>query len=153
MAKTRWLSMRHVLGAITATGAAAALAACSGSQTSLSSTPATQTGAGVASHQPIQPDACRNNGGVRVTPCKIVFTASTPGPVTVDVQTPSGTKDTIVEHDNCGGASGIATITQGSGDQWIVTAGATSGRCKARFNYFNNNQLVGWAVLRINNTL
>jgi len=101
----------------------------------------------------IEPDACLNNGGVRVAPCRILFNAGNPGPDTVYVRTPHGSKGSVLESDTCGGASGIATITQGSGNSWIVTAGPTTGRCKARFNYFNNNQKAGWATLRINNTL
>jgi hypothetical protein len=57
------------------------------------------------------------------------------------------------ESEQCRGASGIARITRGSGGARIATAGASTRHCKARLNYFNNNQKVGRATLRINNTL
>ena len=56
-----------------------------------------------------------------------------------------------MEHDRCGGASGKAVVTHDSGNTWTVTAGATAGDCRAKFNYFNNDQRVGWAELRIEN--
>jgi hypothetical protein len=98
-------------------------------------------------------DACLSKGGVRVTPCKVVLTASQPGPDTVTLKTPHGSKGSVVEHDTCGGASGKATITQQSTDTWEVTAGAEAGDCHAKFNYFNNNQRVGWAELKIENMI
>ena len=66
------------------------------------------------------------------------------------LRTPRGSKGSIVEHDTCGGASGIASIA-GSADSWQVTAGAMQGDCKARFNYFNNAQKVGWVEIKIQN--
>lgn len=146
--------MRPLLGTLSITAAAGMLAACGGSQSSLNPQGPAQINSAVTTHSlAIEPDACLNSGGVRVAPCRIRFSAANPGPDTVYVRTPHGSKGLLRESDHCGGASGIATITQGSGDAWIVTAGPTTGHCKARFNYFNNNQKAGWATLRINNTL
>jgi hypothetical protein len=129
--------------------AAAILAGCgSGSQNQL---PLGSSAA--AQSRIVSPDACLSKGGVRVTPCKIVLTASQPGPDTVTLKTPKGSKGSIVEHDTCGGASGKATITQQSTDTWEVTAGAEAGDCHAKFNYFNNDKRVGWAELEIENMI
>jgi hypothetical protein len=146
--------MRPLLGTLSIIAAAGMLAACGGSQSSLNPQGPAQLNSAVTTHSSaIEPDACLNSGGVRVAPCRIRFSAANPGPDTVYVRTPKGSKGMLRESDHCGGASGIATITQGSGDAWIVTAGPTTGHCKARFSYFNNNQKTGWATLRINNTL
>lgn len=96
--------------------------------------------------------SCRNQGGVRVTGCRVVFTASNPNAQTVTVTTPNGEKGKIVEHDSCA-VAGIATITPAASGQWTVTPGSTTGNCHARFNYFNNGQKVGWAVLRVQNMI
>ena len=61
------------------------------------------------------------------TPCTITFDASNTGPDTVPVRTHEDKKGTLTESDNCGGASGVATVTRGSGDDWTVTAGPTHG--------------------------
>lgn len=155
MYTSRCVSMRPLLGALSIIAAAGMLAACGGPQTSLNPQGPTQSNSAAngRSLSVIEPDVCQNSGGVRVAPCRIRFSAGNPGPDTVNVRTPGGSKGMVTEIDQCGGASGKATITQGTGNSWIVTAGPTAGRCKARFNYFNNNQKVGWAILRINNTL
>jgi hypothetical protein len=129
--------------------AAAILAACGGTQNQfqpVGSSPTLQS-------PMIGADACAGKGGVRVTPCKVIFTASQPGPDTVSVRTPKGNKSTLVEHDNCGGASGKAVLTEETTDTWSVSAGALTGNCKAKFNYFNNNKRVGWAELIIENEI
>jgi hypothetical protein len=138
-------------GALVSLGfAAAILAGCSGSQNQL------PLGSSAAVQSPMigmDAGSCPSKGGVKVTPCKVVLTASQPGPDTVTLQTPHGSKSSVVEHDTCGGASGIATVTEQSTDTWIVTAGATAGDCKAKFNYFNNGKRVGWAELKIENMI
>lgn len=94
-------------------------------------------------------DHCRN---ITVKPHRVFFTVSNPGPVTVTVSTRK--QGTVSETDTCGGASGIATITQGTGDQWTVTAGAQQGSCKALFILKNSSgKKIGQAVLRITNFL
>lgn len=143
--------LKSSLGAVALLTATLIASGCAGSQNVSPAAPATSAQSMQTSM--LGPDACRHEGGVRVTPCKVVFTASNPGPDTVTLKTPNGEKGTVTEHDNCGGASGIATVTQGTGDTWTVTAGATAGTCRARFNYFNNGQKVGFAVLTIVNQI
>jgi hypothetical protein len=88
---------------------------------------------------------------VTVTPCTVDLTVSNPGPDSVVVTSKKGT---ITEMDNCGGASGIATVTQGTGDNWTVTAGATTGSCTATFSYKNEKGKVkGSADLSITNSV
>jgi hypothetical protein len=92
---------------------------------------------------------CRS---ISVKPHRVFFTVSNPGPVTVTVTTQK--QGTVSETDTCGGASGIATVTQGTGDQWTVTAGAQQGSCKALFILQNTSgQKIGQAVLHITNFL
>jgi|SRR5579862_3389207 len=94
---------------------------------------------------------CRS---ISVTPHVIYFTASNPGPVTVTVHTQQ--QGTVSEIDDCGGASGVATVTQdtGSGNTWTVTAGAQQGSCKALYLLKNSSgQKIGHAVLHITNFL
>jgi hypothetical protein len=143
---------QSILTIVATFAAASVIAGCAGSTSQFN--PAS---AGVSSQSSapaaINPDtSCRNAGGVRVTPCRVVFTPSSPNPQTVTVTTPNGEKSKIVEHDTCG-VAGIATIAQGPSGQWTVTAGSTTGNCHARFNYFNNGQRVGWAVLRVQNMI
>lgn len=132
-------------------GAAAALAfalaGCGGAQSQIPMQGSTQSA--LSRGGSIEPDACKSQGGVRAMPCRVQLTASNPS-ITVTLRTPQGSKGSIVEHDTCGGASGIASIT-GSGDTWQVTAGAVQGNCKARFNYFNNSQKAGWVQIKIQN--
>jgi hypothetical protein len=153
VATSRCLPVRPTLGAVALIAATAFLGGCGGSQ-ALSPQGPTQANAAIATHSsPIEPDVCRNGGGVRVAPCKIHLTVSNPGPDSVIVRGPKGEKGMLLERDKCGGASGIATITQGSGASWTVTAGPTTGSCKARFTYFNNGTKVGFAVLRVTNSI
>ena len=136
--------------------AAAMLAGCGGSQ-ALGPAPAQGISSQI-SHSPVlTPDVkghCPAHGGVRVTPCSVDFTASSTGPDTVTVRTPKDKKGTLSEYDNCGGASGIATVTQGSGDDWTVSAGATTGSCTAVFDYKNKHgKVIGYADLSITNSI
>jgi len=102
----------------------------------------------------------KNDGGegghckaVTVTPHRIFFTVSNPGPVTVTVNAKQ--QGTITEVDTCGGASGVASVVEvGTTDQWTVTAGAATGSCKALFILKNTSgQKLGQAVLHITNFL
>jgi hypothetical protein len=140
-------SARFVLAAFTAAAAAAMIAGCSGSPSSQ----VTPTG---ISQQPSVKGHCPAHGGVRVTPCSVSFSVSSPGPDTVTVRTPEDKKGTLSESDNCGGASGIATVTQGSGDDWTVAAGSTTGSCTATFDYTNKRgKVIGHADLSITNSI
>jgi hypothetical protein len=97
---------------------------------------------------------CTAHGGVRVTPCSVTFTSSNVGPFSVTVRTPKNKKGALTELDSCGGASGIATVTQGSGDDWNVTAGAETGSCTATFTYANKHgKTTGSAELDITNSI
>jgi hypothetical protein len=93
---------------------------------------------------------CKN---ITVTPHVIYFTVSNPGPVTVTVKT--RTQGVVSEVDTCGGASGVATVTQiSTSDEWSVAAGAQQGSCKALFILNNTTgQKIGQAVLHITNFL
>jgi hypothetical protein len=149
-------SPRNLSFGLAAALAAAMLAGCGGSQ-ALGPAPV-QGASSQISHSPmLSPDVkggCTAHGGVRVTPCSVDFTASSTGPDTVTARTPKDKKGTLSEGDNCGGASGIATVTQGSGDDWTVTAGATPGSCTAVFDYKNKHgKLIGYADLSITNSI
>jgi ABC-type glycerol-3-phosphate transport system substrate-binding protein len=142
---------RYLAAVIAAGTAAAVLAGCSSSQGSMTpsaSSPVTN---------PMVKNHCPAHGGVRAVPCTIDFTASSPGPVTVTVQTPQRKKGTLVEQDNCGGASGMATVTQNPSDpsQWIIAAGATTGSCTATFNFESGKKgkIVGYANVDITNSI
>ena len=105
---------------------------------------------------PAVKDHCTAHGGVRVDPCTVDLTASNPGPDTVSVRVPKNKKGTLGEQDNCGGASGIATVTQSttSSADWIVTAGSMTGYCTATFSYVNKHgKTVGYADLNITNSI
>jgi hypothetical protein len=100
---------------------------------------------------------CTAEGGVRVTPCSVDLTVSNPGPDTVVVRTPENKKGTLAESDNCGGASGIATVTQNPSntEEWIVTAGSTTGSCTATFTFTGgkHGKTLGSANLNITNSI
>lgn len=148
-------SSRLVTAGFAAAVAAALLAGCGGTQ---ALSPAAGGSTSYANHLPaVNPDVkghCVAHGGVRVTPCTVDFTVSSPGPDTVSVRTPQNKKGTLGEQDNCGGASGIATVTQGTGTDWIVTAGATTGSCTATFSYTSKHgKVLGSAQLSITNSI
>ena len=132
-----------VLGLAGSIASAAVLAACSGSQSALTPQGISQVSSAART--------CVTKGGVTATPCSIQLTASAPGPVSVSVQTPKGSKGVIKEHDLCS-ALGIAAVS-GSGTSWAVTAGSTAGKCRATFAYFNNGQKVGYARIVISNSI
>jgi hypothetical protein len=145
VATARYLTALFVAGT-----AAALLAACGGSQGSMTPQASSPVSPMVKHH-------CTAEGGVRVTPCSVDLTVSNPGPDTVVVRTPQRKKGTLSETDTCGGASGIATVTQNpsNADQWIVTAGAMTGSCTATFNFASgkNGKIVGFADLAITNSI
>jgi hypothetical protein len=149
-------SIRTIVGAMSAIAAAAMIAGCAGSQVNPS---AGQPRTAMQAHSPIGLPAVKNHcdahGGVRVTPCTVTFDASDLGPDTVVIRTPKTKKGTLTESDDCGGASGVATVAQGSGKDWTVTAGATAGTCSAEFDFLNfkHNKKVGYAILSITNNL
>jgi hypothetical protein len=99
-----------------------------------------------------------NDGGeggnckaISVTPHRVFFTVSNPGPFTVTVKTRQ--TGAVSEQDTCGGSTGVATVVQvGTTDQWTVTAGPLQGSCKALFilKDTSGNKL-GQAVLHITN--
>jgi hypothetical protein len=136
---------------MSALAAAAIIAGCSGSQMNPS---AGQPGSAMQAHSPIGLPAVKNHcdahGGVRVTPCTVTFDASNPGPFTVVTRTPQTKKGTLTELDACGGPTGIATVVQGSGNDWIVTAGYAPGTCSAEFDFANKRgKEIGHAILSI----
>lgn len=145
---------RFLSAGLAAAVAAALLGGCSGSQ---GLTPASAVGSTSAIHTAMLPDVkgrCPAHGGVRVSPCTVAFTVSNPGPTNVTVTLPKNKKGTLSEADNCGGASGIATVTQYSGDVYTVTAGAQTGSCTAQFNFTTKRgKVVGWADLNISNSI
>ena len=142
------MTTRNILGALSAIAAAAIVAGCAGSQVNPS---AGQSGSGTA---PMVKNHCSAHGGVRVDPCTITFDVSNYGPDTVVVRIPKAKKGTLSEKDDCGGASGVATVAQGSGNDWTVTAGSTAGSCTAEFDFTNHHgKVVGWALLAIANNL
>ena len=144
-------SARALFGVFAVAIAAALVAGCGGSQAQL--TPA----AGQSLISPQVKDHCPAHGGVRATPCTVDFTASSSGPVTVNVRTPKNKKGTLSESDNCGGASGMASLTVNPSDpnQYVVAAGATTGYCTATFSYNGgkHGKLLGWANVNITNSI
>ena len=144
-------SARYLFGAIALAVTAALVAGCSGSQAPL--TPA----GGPSVIAPQVKDHCPAHGGVRATPCTIDFTASNYAPVTVTVRVPKDKKGTLSEFENCGGSSGIATVVANPSnpDQYIVTAGPTTGSCTATFDYNGgkHDKLLGWANVDITNSI
>lgn len=139
--------------AFAAIASAAILSGCSGSPSQYNPAAAAQANA-AALHSPTTPDLqqCRQEGGVRITPCRVKFDVANQGPLSISLHTPHGSKGKVVERDTCGGASGMASLS-GSGKSWAATAGARRGRCRVRFTYSNNGKEVGWAVLRIHNRI
>lgn len=82
---------------------------------------------------------CSNDGGLRVTPCRVTFDSGNPGPVNVSVThgggrgPDDGGRHTIRERDDCASRN-IATVTPDSGSVYTVTAGSASGSCTATFS-------------------
>lgn len=141
---------RPLLAGIALLSTAALLGGCAGSQSG--ATPQTSTQAQPLAHSPIMPDKnCTYQGHIKVKPCSVTLTVSMP---TATVTTKTNKHNTVSESDNCGGASGIATVTQGTGDTWIVAAGATTGTCTATFTATNKHgKTKGQATLSITNNV
>jgi hypothetical protein len=137
--------------------AAGLLAGCSGGAQGVNPAGNSATASLIAHSSPVVADVkggCTAHGGVRVTPCSVDFTVSNTGPSTVTVRTPKNKKGLLTEQDSCGGASGIATVVQGTGDNWVVTAGAETGSCTATFTYANKHgKTIGSAQLNITNSI
>jgi hypothetical protein len=144
-------SARSLFGVFAVAIAAALVSGCSGSQGSL------PAAGGQAVIPPQIKNHCPGHGGVRANPCSADFTASSYGPVTVTIRVPKDKKGTLSESDNCGGASGIASVTANPSDpnQYVVAAGATTGYCTATFSYnsFKHGKLLGYADVNITNSI
>ncbi|HEX3370570.1 MAG TPA: hypothetical protein VHS56_13405 [Candidatus Cybelea sp.] len=143
---------------IAALAAGAFLAGCGGSQGQMSPAiaPATSAGAKVGlpdAQSGIGPDFCRHSGIVRVSPCKVAFTPSNSGPVELTVSLELRARGTVVDHNDCGGATGVAKVIRRSNFKWRVVAGASAGTCVARLRFFHNGDKDGWAEVDIKNTL
>ncbi len=145
-------SARSLFGVLAIAIAVALVSGCSGSQAGL--TPAAGGQSVVA---PQVKNHCPAHGGVRATPCVVDFTPSSYQPVTVTIRLPKDKKGTLSEVDNCGGASGIASVTVNPSDptQYVVAAGAVTGYCTATFNYNGgkHNKLLGYANVAITNSI
>jgi hypothetical protein len=141
---------RPILGTIALLSAAAIIAGCAGSQSGV--TPQTSMQVPPQFRVPLVPDsACTHTGNVKVKPCTVTLTASKPD-ATVTVKAPK--KGTVSESDNCGGETGMATVTQEEGSTWVVAAGATTGSCTATFTSTNKHgKQSGSAQLSIKNTV
>lgn len=140
---------RPLFASIALLSVAAMLGGCAGSQTG--ATPQTSTQVPQV-RSPITPDKnCTEQGHIKVSPCSVTLTVSMP---TATVTTKTNKHNTVSESDNCGGASGIATVTQGTGDTWIVAAGAMTGTCSATFTATNKHgKTKGQATLSITNSV
>lgn len=141
---------RPLFAGIAVLSATAMLGGCAGSQSG--ATPQTSTQIPLQARSPIMPDKnCTSQGHIKVTPCSVTLTVSMP---TATVTTKTQKHDTVSEMDNCGGPTGIATVTQGTGNTWIVTAGSTTGSCTATFTATNKHGKVkGSADLSITNSV
>jgi hypothetical protein len=142
---------------VAALAAAAVMAGCAGSHNQFNPTPSSPNSvvsspAGVTGDSGMAPDGCRHVGIIHLTPCSIKFTSSHAGPVKVVVSVQNHIRGTVVEHNDCGGAAGVAKISRKSNYDWMVTAGSSSGDCEARFVYYHNGHKDGWAELRISNS-
>lgn len=146
---------RSLSASFAATVAVALLAGCGGSQAINPAAGGASSMSSIHSGNPAVKGGCTAHGGVRVTPCTVDLTASNPGPDTVTVRVPQNKKGTLSEQDNCGGASGIATVAPGTAaGSYTVTAGATTGSCTATFSYTNKHgKVVGYADLSITNSI
>jgi hypothetical protein len=143
---------RPLFAALAVLSAAAIIAGCSGSPSGV--TPQTSMQVPSQSRIPVMPDAsgCTHTGKVKVKPCSVTLTESSP---TADVTVKAPKKDTVSEADNCGGEAGEGTVTQeGTGNTWVVTAGATTGSCTATFTSQNKkDKQTGSAPLSITNSV
>lgn len=141
---------RPLVAGIALLTTAAILGGCSGSQSGI--TPQTSAQVPLQARSPIMPDKnCTFQGHIKVTPCSVTLTVSAPS-ATVTVKT--NKHNSVSEADNCGGASGMATVTQNPSDpaQYIVAAGATVGSCSATFTATNRHgKTKGQATLSITN--
>jgi hypothetical protein len=141
---------RPLVAGIALLTAAAVLGGCSGSQSG--ATPQTSAQIPLQARSPIMPDKnCTFQGHIKVSPCSVVLTVSAP---TATATVKTNKHNSVTEADDCGGASGMATVTQNPSDpaQYIVAAGATAGSCSATFTATNKHgKTKGTATLSITN--
>jgi len=139
---------RPLVAGIALLSAAAMLGGCGGSQAG-GVAPQTST---FQARSPITPDKnCTYQGHIKVTPCTVTLSVSSP---TATVTVKTNKHNSVSEADDCGGASGMATVTQNPSDpaQYVVTAGATAGSCSATFTATNKHgKTKGQATLSITN--
>ena len=143
--------LRHPLVAgVALLSTAAILGGCAGSQSG--GVPQTSSQVPLQSRSPIVPNKnCTSQGHLKVSPCSVTLTVSNPS---ATVTTKTNKHNTVSETDNCGGPTGVATVTQGTGNTWVVSAGATSGSCTATFTAKDKHGKVkGSADLSITNTV
>ena len=140
---------RPLLAGIALLSVTAMLGGCAGSQSG--ATPQTSTQISQARF-PIMPDKnCTSQGHIKVKPCSVTLSVSAP---TATVAIETNKHNTVTEADNCGGASGIATVTQSTGENWIVAAGAMTGSCTATFTATDKHgKTKGTASLSITNNV
>ena len=106
------------------------LAACGGMHgTSTMGMPSLASQPGSA---PQDRQACQNDGGIKVTPCRVTFDSMHPGPAKVAVTTGDNNRQPVKESDNCASAN-VAMVTRIANHRYTVTAGTAMGSCTARF--------------------
>lgn len=101
----------------------------------------------------MSPDTCRHVGIISISPCSVDFTNSRPGPDTVRVTIHGHINGTVVQSNNCGGASGIARVVRRSNLVFKIVAGSSSGSCKVKFRFFHNGSNDGYAILNVTNSM
>jgi hypothetical protein len=93
---------------------------------------------------------CKSDNGVSVHPCSVTLSLKNP---TVNITAKGPAKGTFSVNDTKCETGDIATVT-GSGDQYVVTAGTTSGTCTAKFeDKDQSGKNLGTAKLKIENNL
>lgn len=136
---------------VVALSLAALLAGCAGSHQFGPTTSSDFTTQAPLSHasSPGAPDLCRHVGVISATPCQVKFTSAGSQDVTIAVK--GHMRGTVTQHNNCGGSSGVASISRVSNLDWKVTAGSTNGTCRVRFNFYHDGNNEGFAIVRIDN--
>ena len=127
------------------------LAACSGVG---SAPPTATTNALIGSQQQSVLDSsfdamCPKKNGIKVDPCTVKLSVSSPT-ANVTVSYPSG-DDVKFSDKKCSNKS-IATV-EGSGADYVVTAGTATGKCTVLFTVTSGKKLVGNATLKITNNV
>lgn len=143
---------------IAALAAIAAIAGCAGSHGQFSPVSPVTSGSNFLQNgnQELfggEPDLCRHVGIIRLSPCHVHFTSSESKPVLVAVTIQGHLNGTVVQHNDCGGLSGVAKISRRTNFRWKVAAGSSTGSCLARFIFYHNGSKEGWAELKIQNSV